>query len=181
MNVCVFCGASPGTDPALVETARRLGEALAAAGLGLVFGGGGVGMMGAVSDGVLGAGGSVTGVIPQALFDREAGRTDLQDLHVVPTMHERKAMMYELSGAFVTLPGGLGTLDELFETLTWSQLGFHAKPSFVLDTGGYYAPLRQLLDHAVEQGFVARADRALVTFVSDVDELVAALVQVRDA
>ena len=174
-NVCVFCGSSPGTRPAFVEAATRLGEELARAGHGLVFGGGNAGLMGAVSDGVLAAGGHVTGVIPQALMDREVGRTDIDDLRVVADMHERKSLMYELADAFVTLPGGLGTFEEFFETATWSQLGFHTKPSIVLNVDGYYAPLRELLDHAVENGFVTAQNRALFTVVDSVEEVLAVL------
>ena len=174
-NVCVFCGSHPGTRPVFVETARRLGQALAGAGHGLVFGGGNAGLMGAVSDGVLDGGGRVTGVIPQALMDREVGRTDIDDLRVVATMHERKALMYDLSSAFVTLPGGLGTFEEFFETATWSQLGFHAKPSIVLNVDGYYAPLREMLDHAVENGFVTPENRAMFAVVDTVEEVLGVL------
>jgi uncharacterized protein (TIGR00730 family) len=175
VSVCVFCGASAGSRPELLNEAGRLGESLARAGFGLVYGAGGVGMMGALSDGALRAGGHVTGVIPQALMDREFGRTDLTDLRVVASMHERKALMYELSAAFVTLPGGLGTFEEFFETTTWSQLGLHAKPSLVLNVGGYYAPLDALLDHALKNGFITAEDRALVSVSDTVDELVAEL------
>lgn len=171
VRVCVFCGASSGRDPRLRQTAEELGHALAAAGLGLVFGAGKVGMMRAVSDGALAAGGEVIGVIPQKLMDREKARADI-DLRVVPDMHERKALMYELSDAFVTLPGGLGTLDEFFETATWSQLGYHAKPSFVLNAAGYYDPLRALLDHATDHGFLRQVDRDLISVVDGVPALV---------
>lgn len=171
-NVCVFCGTSSGTRPELVHQAERLGKEIARAGFGLVYGAGGVGMMGAVSDGALRAGGHVTGIIPRALMERELGRTDLPDLRVVDSMHERKALMYELSSAFITLPGGLGTLEEFFETTTWSQLGLHTKPSFVLNIHGYYTPLRSMLDHAMESGFITPTDRALVTIIDSIDELV---------
>src|SRR5690625_5255707 len=175
-NVCVFCGASPGNRPELVEAAGHLGEAIGRAGLGLVYGAGGVGMMGALSDGVLRAGGHVTGVIPSALMEREFGRTDIPDLRVVADMHERKSLMNELSAAFVTLPGGLGTLEEFFETVTWSQLGFHTKPSLVLNVASYYSPLRELLDHALTTGFITPMARDLVSVYDDTDELVAELV-----
>jgi uncharacterized protein (TIGR00730 family) len=171
INVCVFCGSTPGADPAFTTAAEELGRLLAEAGFGLVFGGGAAGLMGTVSDGVLDAGGSVTGVIPQALMDRELGRTDLAELHVVPNMHERKALMYELSDAFVTLPGGLGTFDEFFETATWTKLGLHRKPSLVLDTEGYYAPLRALLDHALDNAFFAHGDQDLISFHDDPQSL----------
>jgi uncharacterized protein (TIGR00730 family) len=167
-RVCVFCGASSGSSPKYVQIAAELGDALAEHKLGLVFGAGGVGIMGAVSDAVLAAGGEAIGVIPQSLMDREHGRRDLADLRVVATMHERKALMHELSAAFVVLPGGLGTFEEFFEVLTWAQLGLHRKPILVLDVDGYYGPLVELLDHALASGFMREADRKLVTVVSSV-------------
>jgi uncharacterized protein (TIGR00730 family) len=163
-RVCVFCGASPGTSLKYVQTATELGQALVKADLGLVFGAGGVGIMGAVSDAVLGAGGEAVGVIPQSLMDREHGRRDLADLRVVATMHERKALMHDLSAGFVVLPGGLGTFEEFFEVLTWAQLGLHQKPIVVLDVDGYYRPLADLLDHAASSGFMKVSDRDLVAF-----------------
>jgi uncharacterized protein (TIGR00730 family) len=175
INVCVFCGSTPGANPAFTPAAEELGRLLAEAGFGLVFGGGSAGLMGSVSDGVLAAGGAVTGVIPQALMDRELGRTDLAELHVVPNMHERKALMYELSDAFVTLPGGLGTFDEFFETATWTKLGLHRKPSLVLDTDGYYAPLRAMLEHALDNEFFTHGDQDLISFHPDPASVVAEL------
>lgn len=133
--------------------------------------------MGAVSDGALSAGGHVTGIIPQALMDREFGRTDLPDLRVVKTMHERKALMYELSDVFVTLPGGLGTLEEFFETTTWSQLELHDKPSLLLNIDGFYSPLAFLLDGALEAGFLTQRDRNLVTIVDSIDAVLLSLDQ----
>jgi uncharacterized protein (TIGR00730 family) len=180
-RVCVFCGASPGNSPKYAKTARELGEALVAADLGLVFGAGGVGIMGAVSDAVLAAGGEAIGVIPQSLRDREYGRDDLSDLHIVSTMHERKALMHELSAGFVVLPGGLGTFEEFFEVLTWAQLGLHRKPIVVLDVDGYYQPLVELLDHAESSGFMSSADRELVTVVDSTTEVLAALDRAWDA
>lgn len=174
-NVCVFCGASPGASSRFTEVALALGEALAGAGYGLVYGGGNAGLMGSVSEGALRSGAHVTGIIPQALMDREVGRTDIQDLRVVADMHERKALMYQLSAAFITLPGGLGTFEEFFETTTWSQLGFHVKPSVVLNVDGYYDPLSVLLDHAVDNGFIPPANRALVTVVDSVEAVIAEL------
>jgi uncharacterized protein (TIGR00730 family) len=171
-RVCVFCGASSGNSPKYVDLAAELGAALAKAGLGLVFGAGAVGIMGAVSSAVLDAGGEAIGVIPQALMDRERSRDDLTELHVVSTMHERKALMHELSSAFVVLPGGLGTMEEFFEVLTWSQLRFHTKPIVVLDVDGYYQPLVELLDHALASGFMTAADRELVAVVESVHEVV---------
>ena len=167
-RVCVFCGAGPGTRREFAEAAQEFGEALVAAGFGLVFGAGGVGIMGAVSDAVIKAGGDLVGVIPQSLMDREYGRTDIADLRVVGTMHERKALMHELSIGFAVLPGGLGTFEEFFEVLTWAQLGLHAKPIVVVDVSGYYAPLVGLLDHALESGFLTAADRRLVQVVPSV-------------
>ncbi|MFL6062380.1 MAG: TIGR00730 family Rossman fold protein [Marmoricola sp.] len=167
INVCVFCGSTPGADPAFTRAATELGRLLAEAGFGLVYGGGAAGLMGSVSDGALEAGGRVIGVMPQALMDRELGRTDVTELHVVANMHERKALMYDLSSAFVTLPGGLGTFDEFFETVTWTKLGLHTKPSLVLDVAGYYAPLRAMLEHALENEFFAHGDQELISFHDD--------------
>jgi uncharacterized protein (TIGR00730 family) len=174
-RICVFCGASSGNSPKYAKAAQDLGEALASAGLGLVFGAGGVGIMGAVSDAVLAAGGEAIGVIPQSLRDREYARTDLPDLRIVSTMHERKALMHELSAGFVVLPGGLGTFEEFFEVLTWAQLGLHRKPIVVLDIDGYYGPLVELLDHAESSGFMRAADRELVTVVETTSEVLETL------
>jgi len=169
-RVCVFCGSHTGTAPEYTAAARELGRALAERRITLIFGAGGRGMMGAVSGAALKAGGEVIGVIPHALVDLEAGRTDLEDLRVVGSMHERKALMHELADAFIALPGGLGTLEELTEVLTWNQLGLNGKPVVLLDVRGYWAPLLALLDHAVQEGFVRAADRALIRHTSDLDE-----------
>ena len=177
IRVCVFCGASSGVSPQFVAEADALGTALAAVGYGLVFGAGGVGIMGAISNAVIKAGGDVVGVIPQALLDREHGRTDIADLRVVSTMHERKALMHSLSSAFVILPGGLGTLEEFFEVLTWAQLGLHRKPMIILNVASYYTPLAELIDHAARQGFIAESDRDLVTFVDSAAGVISALAQ----
>ena len=174
-NVCVFCGSTPGSNSSFTTAAKELGGLLAEAGFGLVFGGGAAGLMGSVSDGVLQAGGTVIGVIPQELVDRELGRADLAELHVVASMHERKALMYELSDAFVTLPGGLGTLDEFFETATWTKLGLHRKPSLILNTDGFYAPLRAMLDHALDNEFFSHGDHDLISFHVDPQSVVAEL------
>ena len=171
-RVCVFCGSRPGARPSYAQAARQLGERLAAEGLGLVSGGGRVGLMGVVANAVLEGGGEAVGVIPQALAAREVGHTALTELHVVETMHQRKAMMADLADAFVAMPGGLGTLEEIAEALTWSGLGIHAKPCAVLDVDGYYQPLLAWLDHAVEQGFIAAQARAAVIVESDPDVLV---------
>ncbi|BDG06029.1 LOG family protein [Anaeromyxobacter oryzae] len=166
-RVCVFCGASPGRNPVHLDAARRAGQALAGRGLGLVYGGGSVGLMGAVADGALEAGGEVIGVIPRALQLRELAHDRLTSLHVVGSMHERKARMAELADAFVALPGGLGTLEELAEILTWAQLGLHAKPCGLLDVEGYYAPLIAFLDHAVAEGFVRSEHRRVIHVAPD--------------
>ena len=174
-RICVFCGSSTGAKPLYARAAAELGAAIARAGLGLVYGGGNVGLMGAVATAALDAGGEVTGVIPQLLLEREIGNIDVTQLHVVDSMHERKAMMADLSDAFVALPGGLGTLEELFEILTWSQLGLHVKPVALLDIDGFFAPLIAMLDHAVDEGFVRPEHRALLLTGDDPQELVAAL------
>jgi uncharacterized protein (TIGR00730 family) len=142
--------------------AEQLGRRLAQEKIGVVYGAGGVGVMGALSDAVLDAGGELIGVIPRALMDRERGRPDLPDLRVVGSMHERKALMHELADAYLVLPGGLGTLEELLEVTTWAQLGLHRKPIVVLDIEGYYRPLMALLDHGVAEGFVTHRARSLL-------------------
>jgi len=173
--VCVFCGARDGARPEYVAAAEQLGAALARAGVDLVFGGGGIGIMGAASRAAREAGGRVVGVIPQSLLDREGGRHDDPDQHVVETMHERKALMHQLSDAFVVLPGGLGTYEEFFEILTWRQLGFHDKPIVVVDAEGYYGPLREIVSHGAAEGFIGPRDEELFTIVDTVEEALAAL------
>lgn len=174
-RVCVFCGSSPGARPAYAEAARDLGAALAADGIELVYGGGNVGLMGIVADAVLEGGGHVIGVIPEHLTLREIDHPGVQDLRVVDTMHERKALMHDLSDGFITLPGGLGTMEELFEIWTWLQLGLHAKPIGLLQVAGYYDALLQFLDHGVEEGFIALRFRELVVAGSDPEDLLAEL------
>ena len=160
MRICVYAGSNPGANPAYGEAAADLARLLASRGIGVVYGGGKVGLMGILADTALAAGGEVIGVIPQDLMDREIGHAGLTELHVVGSMHERKALMAELSDGFVALPGGAGTLEELIEVYTWSQLGLHAKPMGVLNVAGYYDGLAALLDHAVQEGFLrARAPR----------------------
>lgn len=166
-RLCVFCGAHAGRDPAHADAARALGAHLGATGRALVFGGGRVGLMGVVADATLAAGGHAIGVIPEALLAREVGHTGLTALHVVATMHERKATMAALADGFAMLPGGLGTLEELFEVWTWHHLALHAKPIGVLNVGGYFDPLLAFLDRAVAEGFVRAEQRA--TLVVDVD------------
>jgi uncharacterized protein (TIGR00730 family) len=161
-RVCVFCGSSPGASPRYVEAARAVGRTLAERGIELVYGGGSVGLMGAVADAALEAGGVVVGVIPRALELRELAHARLTTLHVVGSMHERKAKMAELSHGFVALPGGMGTLEEFAEVLTWAQLGLHARPCGLLDVGGYYQPLIAFFDRAVAEGFIRPEHRRLM-------------------
>lgn len=165
--ICVFCGSHPGNDPAYAEAARRLGQVLAERGTTLVYGGGHVGLMGVVADAALGAGGEVIGVMPGALVDREIGHTGLTKLHVVQSMHERKALMSRLSEGFIALPGGNGTLEEFFEVLTWAQLGEHYKPCGLLNVAGYYDPLLAVFDQMVEKAFLNGEHRKLVLVEED--------------
>ena len=171
-RVCVFCGANSGMRTDYGAAARALAEALARRGLGLVYGGGNVGMMGMLADAMLHARGEVIGVIPQPLVAREVAHLGVTKLHVVDDMHQRKAMMNELSDAFVALPGGFGTLEEFFEILTWSQLGMHRKPSGLLNVCGYYDDLLAMLDHAVTEGFLLPANRKLVIADTNAEALV---------
>ena len=163
----MFCGASSGRLPDYADAARAFGTAAAARGLGIVYGGGRVGLMGAVADAALAAGGEVVGVIPQELVERELAHGGLTELHVVGSLHERKALMAELSDAFVALPGGFGTLDELLEQLTWSQLGLHEKPIGLLDVEEYWLPLIALARHATEEGFVRESDLGAIAVGTD--------------
>lgn len=166
-RICVFCGSNPGASPIYVETARTLGETLARRRLGLVYGGGKVGLMGAVADGALAAGGEAIGVIPHALVVREVAHQGLTELRVVDSMHERKALMAELADGFLVLPGGIGTMEEFFEVWTWAQLGLHGKPIGLLDTAGYYAQLQGFLDHAVAERFLHPDHRSTVLVDAD--------------
>jgi len=162
-RICVFCGSSPGARPEYAQAARQLGHILAERNLGLVYGGGSVGMMGVVADAALQAGGEVIGVIPEKLFQKEGvAHAHLSKLHVVDSMHERKALMAELADAFIALPGGLGTIEEFFEVLTWAQLGIHWKPCGLLDVCHYYDKLLEFLDDAVAQRFVKAEHRSMV-------------------
>jgi uncharacterized protein (TIGR00730 family) len=165
--VAVYCGSNIGTDPAYAAAAASLGQTLADRGVRLVYGGGSVGLMGVLADTVLGNGGEAHGVITRALKEKEIAHSGLTSLTVVETMHERKAAMADAADAFIMLPGGFGTLDEFFEVVTWTQLGIHAKPCGVLDVAGYFDPLRTLLDHAAQSGFVRPAHRGLVLTDSD--------------
>ena len=170
-RICIFCGSSPGRDPAYLAAAHAVGTHLADRGIGVVYGGSRVGLMGAVADAALAAGGEVIGVIPQSLVDRELAHTGLTELRMVGTLHERKAVMAELSDGFIALPGGLGTLEELAEVTSWAQLELHGKPIGLLDVGDYWDPLLAWLDRAVETGFLAPANRALLDRATDLDAL----------
>jgi uncharacterized protein (TIGR00730 family) len=174
-SLCVFCGARFGTDPAARDIAVGLGRLLAGEGITLVYGGGGVGLMGLVANAALDAGGQVVGIIPQFLLKREAGHPALTKTVVVETMHERKFEMFKRSDAFVVLPGGLGTLEELFEVLSWRTLGLHTKPIVIVDQGGYWKPLADLLRSVVDGGFAERAHLDHVAFVSDLKDLLPAI------
>jgi uncharacterized protein (TIGR00730 family) len=166
-SLCVFCGSNSGNDPIYANVARDFGILLAKSNIALVYGGGHVGLMGIVADAVLAGGGKAIGVIPRMLWEREVGHRNLTELHIVETMHERKAMMASLSDAFVALPGGLGTLEEIFEVWTWAQLGIHRKPLGFLDANGFYAPLLTFLDRALDAGFIRAKYRSMATV--DVD------------
>jgi uncharacterized protein (TIGR00730 family) len=168
-SLCVYCGSSPGALPVYAAAAERLGAELAKRGVRLVYGGGRVGLMGILADAVLKGGGSVTGVIPGHLRDREVGHDALSELVIVDTMHERKAKMSELADAFAVLPGGLGTLDETFEIITWRQLRLHDKPVVIIDIDGYWGPLHHMVASMVEGGFVRKEHAALFTVVSNVE------------
>jgi TIGR00730 family protein len=169
-RICVFCGSQAGSREVYGEQARALGRAMAERGIGLVYGGGGIGMMGALADAVMEARGEVIGVIPYALASKERARRDV-DMRVVNTMHERKAMMAELSDAFIAMPGGFGTLEEMMETITWGQLGIHRKPVGLLNVASYYDPLIAMIDRAIEEGFIMPRYRNLFVASSGVDEL----------
>ncbi|HEV7973227.1 TIGR00730 family Rossman fold protein [Amycolatopsis sp.] len=166
-RICVFCGSSMGFDPAYAEQARALGKLLADRGIGLVYGGASVGTMGAVADGALAAGGEVIGVIPEHLSSVEISHAGLTELHVVADMHQRKAKMAALSDGFLALPGGAGTLEELFEVWTWSQLGLHTKPIGLVDVGGFYAPLWGFVEHMVSEGFLRADHRDVIMMDAD--------------
>jgi uncharacterized protein (TIGR00730 family) len=170
-RVCVYAGSNRGADPAFAEAARDLAAALVERGIGLVYGGGKVGLMGEIADAALAAGGEAIGVMPQALIDREIGHRGLTELRVVGSMHERKAQMAEIADAFVALPGGIGTLEELIEVYTWSQLGLHRKASGLLNVAGYYDHLEAFLDHAVAQDFLPAQHRALLVSAPTPGEL----------
>lgn len=180
-RICVFCGSSVGLRPAFATAARELGGTLAERGLGVVFGGGKVGLMGVLADAALAAGGEAIGVIPEALVAREVGHNGLTRLHVVRSMHERKTLMADLADAFIALPGGYGTFEEFFEAVTWTQLGIHQKPCGLLNVDGYYDALLELLVGAVADGFIRETNRSLVLDAPDVSSLLAKLEAFRPA
>jgi len=174
-SVCVFCGSNTGKDEVYRSAAKSLGEAIVRRGLRLVYGGGRIGLMGVLGEAALAANGHVIGVTPQRLLDRELVHGGLSELHVVNSMNERKTLMAELSDAFIALPGGMGTLDEMFEMLTWNQLGFHRKPCGLLDAGNYYEHLMAFLDHSVAERFVTPEHRHMLMIEQDPDRLLSRL------
>ena len=176
-SVCVFCGSAPGARPSYSQAARDMGTALAQSGLTLVYGGGKLGLMGIVADAVLAAGGRVVGVIPRMLIERECAHPKLTTQHVVDTMHERKTLMADMSDAFVGLPGGMGTFDELVEIVTWAQLGLHAKPVVLANIEGYFKPMYAMLDYAVQERFVSAESRARWRNADSVAEVMHILVK----
>jgi uncharacterized protein (TIGR00730 family) len=171
-RLAVYCGSSAGADPAFAGIARALGAEMAARGIGLVYGGGRLGLMGIVADSALAAGGEAHGVIPQALIDLEVAHSGLTELHIVASMHERKAKMTELADAFVAIPGGIGTLDELFEAWTWNALGYHAKPLALLNIAGFWDGMIGFLDHVTESGFMSPARRGQLLVAEDIGEAI---------
>lgn len=178
-RICIFCASSPGNRPEYAAAAKEMATELVNRKIGLVYGGSKVGLMGVLADAVLGAGGEAVGVIPKNLMEREVGHAGLSKLHVVQSMHERKALMADLSDAFIALPGGFGTLEEFCEVVTWSQLGLHAKPCGILNVLEYYSPLLAMFDHAVEERFLKPENRALVLARASPAELLRALEQWR--
>jgi uncharacterized protein (TIGR00730 family) len=178
-RICVFCGSQPGARPAYVECAQRVGGLLASRGIGLVFGAGRVGLMGALATAVLTQGGEAIGVIPDGLLPKEPAHLGLTKLHVVGSMHERKALMAELADAFITLPGGFGTQDEFWETLTWAQLGLHEKPCGILNLDGYYDYLLAHIERAISEGFVRPEYRSLILVERDPERLLDLLLSYR--
>lgn len=173
MRIAIYCGSNGGNDASYRIAAAEMAAFLAREGIGLVYGGGNVGLMGVIADAALEAGGEVIGVIPQSLMDKELGHGGVTTLHVVKSMHERKQLMVDLSDGFIALPGGFGTLDELFETLTWLQLGFHEKPVGLLNVDGFFSGLLAFLDHMTSQGFLKQAHRDCVLVADKPEDLLA--------
>lgn len=174
-RVCVYCGSSVGNQPIYREMAEAMGALLARRGIGLVYGGGNVGLMGVIADAALAGGGEVIGVIPRSLADREIAHGGVTDLRVVDSMHTRKALMAELSDAFIAMPGGVGTFEEFFEAVTWTQLGVHRKPCGLLNVGGFYAPLAAFIDQAVTEGFIKPIHRAMIVVDDNPERLLNSL------
>ncbi len=172
-NICVFCGSADGADTAYAQTAQELGQRIAAAGMGLVFGGATVGLMGILANAAIAGGAEVVGVMPDVLMDREIAHRGVAHFHVVKTMHERKALMYEHADAFIALPGGYGTLDEFIEIVTWAQLKIHQKPCILLNTNGYYDGFLAFLDHGMTQGFIKPENRKLIQVAMDTEAALA--------
>ncbi len=170
-NICVYCGSNAGNDPIYREQAQAMGRALVERGLGLVYGGSRVGIMGVVADAVLAAGGRAIGILPEALMKKELAHKGLTELHVVQSMHERKTMMAARSDGFIAMPGGIGTLEEIFEVWTWAQLGFHNKPCGLLNVAGFYDKLAGFLDHAADSGFMQPQHRQMLALESDPNRL----------
>ncbi|WP_299322175.1 TIGR00730 family Rossman fold protein [Parasphingopyxis sp.] len=171
-RLAVYCGANSGTEPHFVRTAERLGGELAARGIGLVYGGGKLGLMGVIADSALDAGGEVHGVIPEALVDLEVAHQGLTELHIVSSMHERKAKMTDLCDGFIAMPGGIGTLDELFEAWSWNALGYHAKPFLLLNVDGFWDSLIAFVDHVVANGFISPARREQLLVATDIGDAI---------
>ncbi|MGB5245755.1 MAG: TIGR00730 family Rossman fold protein [Woeseia sp.] len=172
-SVCIYCASSPGARPEYAVAAEALARALAARDVTIVYGGSSKGIMGRVADAALAAGGRVIGVLPKSLVKKEIGHDGLHELHIVASMHERKAMMSELADGFIALPGGFGTLEEIIETITWAQLGFHSKPCGLLNVSGYFDALRQFMAHAVSEGFIRREHHDILQVAESPDELLA--------
>jgi uncharacterized protein (TIGR00730 family) len=174
-RVCVFCGSADGADPAYVRTAKELGQRIADAGMGLVYGGATVGLMGAIADTAIEGRAEVVGVMPEVLMNREIAHRGVTHLHIVSTMHERKALMYEHADAFIAMPGGYGTLDEFIEIVTWAQLRIHQKPCIILNIGGYFDGFLAFLDHGVAQGFIKPENRSLIQVAADAESAIRAI------
>lgn len=178
-RICVFCGSNSGVDPIYLATAEKVGKFLADNNIELVFGGGRVGLMGKIADAVMENGGKVIGIIPQALSEREVAHQGLTELHIVGSMHERKAMMADLADGFIALPGGVGTFEEFCEIVTWAQLGIHTKPCALMNVGGFYDSFIAMFDHSMNQGFIRPQHRALVLVESEIDKLYKAMLEYR--
>lgn len=177
-RICIYCGSSIGNQAIYREMAEAMGALLARRGIGLVYGGGNVGLMGVVADAALAGGGEVIGVIPRSLAEREIAHAGVADLRVVDSMHTRKALMAELSDAFIAMPGGVGTFEEFFEAVTWTQLGVHRKPCGLLNVGGFYAPLAAFIDQAATEGFIKPIHRAMIVVDDDPERLVDSLMTI---